>query len=224
MRSLDQRSAEPSLEEEVPPELLPPLPPRKAARRPPHMRYTKFDGILLSPSPSMDLGPHCPGRKVCMDNLPIDVTEAEIRDAVSFFGPAANVTIYNQRLDLDPGEDSMPKQRPKKAGYWANTLDKEIRKETPVYAFVEFSDDGALERSYTDNVRIFGVVIRQHCSRVSLASEFDTLYLEIPANEERKEGEEPQSAPFGDGPSPPPSSTASRSKCASATSWARTYS
>lgn len=238
-RSLELRSTEPDLGgETAPPDLFPPPQPPKAARRPQHMNYTKFDGILLSPSPSMDLGPHSPSRKICMDNLPIDVTESEIREAVSFFGPAADVTIYNQRPDLDPGEDNVPKLRPRKAGYWANTLDKEVRKETPVYAFVEFEEDGgessiyrlgpistyttrrravlipvfisnavncsvaALEKSYTDNVRIFGVVIRQHCSSVSVVEELDTLYLEIPANEEG--AEEPSLLPRDDSSSSPP--------------------
>ena len=180
-----------------------PSDPRDAAlaRRRLYLKQCKMDAVIVVSPKVIDLDQYSPSRKVCLDNLPIDVTEEEIRDALDFSGGVKSVEIYNQRPDLDPllrpntvEEDSenpkrlgrKRKKRVKKLkattrGFFYESPNKLINT-TPVYAFVDFETEEALEKFFTDSVRIFGMVMRKHCSTVSEVADLTTLYLEVPAN------------------------------------------
>ena len=155
------------------------------------MNHTKFDGVLLSPDQEMDLGEDTTDCKICLDNLPIDVTEEEIRDAIGFCGEIKEVEIYNLRPELDPGSDlaDTTRVKPKKKGYWSTAKAVEIQRETPVYAFVTFKDKESMNLAYTDNLRIFGLVMRKQCSSIARVKELDTLYIDIPGNAEDEDAD-----------------------------------
>ena len=107
------------------------------------------------------------------------------------------MTIYNKRPELDPLSDVNPDMTTKKAlkrrkkikiktpGFYSEKKDNAITRYTPVYAMVDFQGESGVENAMSDNIRIFGVVIRKHCAVVSVASDYTTLFLEIPANVEQ---------------------------------------
>lgn len=59
-----------------------------------------------------------------------------------------------------------------------------------MYAFVTFKDKESMNLAYTDNLRIFGLVLRKQCSSIARVKELDTLYVDIPGNAEEEEEDE----------------------------------
>jgi len=161
------------------------------------IQNTKMDAVLL-PAPlspnNDDLTKYDGSSRIFLENLPIDITEEELIDAVSFCGPVKSVSIFNQRPDLDPlnkdnpkmvtrkALDKVKKRKPKTPGFYSDRKEFAITKISPVYAMIDFEDESAVEIATQDNIRIFGLVIDKHSTTVNLAADYTTLYLEIPAN------------------------------------------
>ena len=121
-------------------------------------------------------------RTVLVDCLPIDVTEAEIRELYSRCGPIESVRLFNLRPDLDPGPPSpaqLMKQRKKRRRAGAKQLKRRAeRKRSPVYAMVTFESEEGCKMASIDQLRIFGMVIRRYPARSICAQEATTLHLE----------------------------------------------
>ena len=120
-------------------------------------------------------------RIVFLDNLPIDVSNQEIRDLYSRCGAVKSVKIYNQRLDLDPGplnQSQIQKRRRKQLKSVSTRPSRWQRPQTPVYGMVEFADEKGYRRAMDDTLRIFGMVIRRHPVRSLAALELTTLFIE----------------------------------------------
>jgi hypothetical protein len=122
-------------------------------------------------------------RRIMVNNLPIDVTEEELREAFGFCGEIEDARLFNLRPDLDPGEarakkDKLAKPIPRAGNFWSKEKFK-ITNKSPVYGMSTFKEQAGVERSTAEHLRIFGLVIRKHCAEIRRCTdEVDTLYLE----------------------------------------------
>ena len=137
--------------------------------------------------PGDDPGVIDPVRAVFADNLPIDISTQQIREAFKRCGPIDKITIFNARPDIDPGpltqkQLQLQRSRKLKRNTSVGKTSSQQRPRTPVYALLEFkTEDGAL-RATSDPLRIFGLVWDRHAIRSYSPNEMTTLYLEdIPA-------------------------------------------
>jgi len=109
-------------------------------------------------------------KKVFLENLPIDITEEELFEAVRHCGTIKELNVFNRRPDLDPLNVDFDKKNKEallidshRKTYFSFWHKKKKSVITPVHAIVEFKEDqtgdlGALRSSY----RLFGFVIRKH--------------------------------------------------------------
>ena len=116
---------------------------------------------------------------VFIDNLPVDISEDEVKELYSRCGDIERVVIFNRRPDLDPGPLSREKvQERRKQQLRALRGSKWYRPRTPVYALVTFADDKGRQRALDYSLRIFGMVIRRHPARSISSEKMTRLYLE----------------------------------------------
>ena len=121
-------------------------------------------------------------KMIFVDNLPIDITEMELKDLYSRCGPIRFLSIFNQRLDLDPGPltPSALQQRRRSArmSHVASPSYKWDRPKTPVYALISFATDQGFQAAIDSSLRLFGMVVRKHAMRSIRASDRTKLYIE----------------------------------------------
>merc|ERR1740124_260663 len=118
---------------------------------------------------------------ILVDNLPIDITEDEIRSLYSRCGRVHSVRIFNLRPDLDPGEltpQQLKTKRKKTRLSGAQATKRRGRQITPVHAMVRFEDEDGYRAATIDILCIFGMVIRRHPANSMPAHGLDSLYIE----------------------------------------------
>lgn len=115
-------------------------------------------------------------RLVFVRNLPIDITEGELRDIYSRCGPIETIEIFNLRPDLDPGRPSLKELLSRRQKN--RRMLKREETNTPVYAKILFRDEEGYRVATDDNLVIFGVVIRKHPCRTIVKHEMRSLFLE----------------------------------------------
>lgn len=130
-----------------------------------------------------DLLPLLPetGKTILVDNLPIDITEEEIRSLYSRCGQVQSVRIFNLRPDLDPGEltpQQLRQKRKKTRLSGAQATKRRGRQITPVHALIQFKDEDGYQAATIDILRIFGMVIRRHPANSIPAYSLNSLYIE----------------------------------------------
>lgn len=172
-------SLDPIIEENIPPlELDNPVPvvapSGKIDGRYTRRGYAKFEAEVIFESIASQME-----HNVFIDNLPIDITESEIRELYSRFGKLDSIRIFNKRPDLDPG----PLDKSKLAERRKNRLNQNsrrrwVRPRTPVYALLSFADKASYDKAVDDSLRIFGMLIRKHPVRSIRPSDMNMLYLE----------------------------------------------
>lgn len=146
--------------------------------------HAVFDAMLLNErfSTASDNATAETECTVLVDCLPIDVTDAEVKELYSRCGPIKAVRIFNNRPDLDPGPPTpaqLIKQRKKRRRAGAKQLKQNAeRKRSPVYAMVTFESEEGCKMASIDQLRIFGMVIRRHPARTIRAQDATTLHLE----------------------------------------------
>ena len=117
-----------------------------------------------------------------INNLPIDITEEEIDDIYSRFGPLDSIELFNLRPDLDPGPlTKKMKERRKKSRMKNSFSSFEIRQHrprSPVYGMLRFQTDEGYKIATSPELCIFGCVIRRHPVLSIKHDDLQTLYLE----------------------------------------------
>ena len=118
-----------------------------------------------------------------INNLPIDITEEEIDDIYSRFGPLDSIELFNLRPDLDPGPltKKMKERRRKKSRMKNSFSSFEIRQHrppSPVYGMLRFQTDEVYKIGTSPELCIFGCVIRRHPVLSIKHDDLQTLYLE----------------------------------------------
>lgn len=129
-------------------------------------------------------------RLVFLNNLPIDITEEEIDEIYSRCGQLDSIELFNLRPDLDPGPISNKQirelRRNKKLrnkNTFKNGESLHHRPRTPVYGILRFKTDEGYQVATSQDLCIFGCVIRRHPVLSIRPTDMDTLYLEhIPSN------------------------------------------
>jgi len=119
--------------------------------------------------------------RIFLENLPVDITEKEIRSLYSRCGPVRSVQIFNRRPDLDPGpltRVQIDERRKKALKSLSAKFTKWQRPRTPVYSVVEFVEEEGYQRAIDDTLRIFGMIIRRHPVRSVPAVKVTSLHLE----------------------------------------------
>jgi RNA recognition motif-containing protein len=118
---------------------------------------------------------------VFVDNLPIDMEEADLFDFYSRCGPVQSVKIFNQREELDPGPLSAKnrrEQRLKQRQSMSRNRHRWKRPRTPVYAQINFASREGHDAAVQSPLRIFGMVVRKHPMRSIRADDITSLFLE----------------------------------------------
>lgn len=145
--------------------------------------HAKFEATVLFEETSAGL--ESLKNMVFIDNLPIDITELDIKELYSRCGKVNAISIYNQRLDLDPGplgKVELAKRRKERFGRIVSSRRQWQRPRTPVYALLSFGDEESCDRSLIDSLRIFGMLVRKHDVRSIRPDNMKSLYLyDIPA-------------------------------------------
>lgn len=120
---------------------------------------------------------------VFLNNLPIDTSEGEIDSIYSRCGQLESIQLFNLRPDLDPGplttvqmkeQIRMKKIMRKKNTYAA----AQGRPRTPVYAILRFKTDAGYQMATSQELCIFGCVIRRHPVLSIKSHDVNTLHLE----------------------------------------------
>jgi len=109
-------------------------------------------------------------------NLPIDITEGELREVYSRCGSIETIEIFNLRPDLDPGKPSLKELLNRRQKN--RRMLKREETSTPVYAKILFRDEEGYRVATNDNLVIFGVVIRKHPCRTTVKHAMRSLFLE----------------------------------------------
>lgn len=121
-------------------------------------------------------------RIVFLSNLPIDTSEDEIDSVYSRCGQLESIQLFNLRPDLDPGPLSTiqmkERLRMKKMMRKKNTYAAQGRPRTPVYAMLRFQTDAGYQMATSQELCIFGCVIRRHPVLSIKSHDVTTLYLE----------------------------------------------
>lgn len=109
-----------------------------------------------------------PDNVVFLDNLPIDITEDELKTLYTRCGQLESIHIFNRKPALDPGEKSSTEQKlllksNRLSGFTASH--RRFRKRTPVYAMLKFQEKDGYNTATMDALRIFGMIIRRHAVR-----------------------------------------------------------
>ena len=121
-------------------------------------------------------------RVVFINNLPIDTTEDEINAIYSRCGQLDSIQIFNLRPDLDPGplstQQLKERLRMKKLMRKKNTYSSHDRPRTPVYAMLRFTNDAGYRIATSQELCIFGCVIRRHPVLSIRSHDINTIYLE----------------------------------------------
>jgi len=118
---------------------------------------------------------------IFVDNLPIDISEEELKYLYSRCGAIKSIDIFNLRPELDPGEwgskakAERRKQMRMSGMKRANNTD---RRRSPVYAMIKFEDEGGHKCATNDTLRIFGMVIRMHPAKSYPARNLNQLHIE----------------------------------------------
>ena len=115
-------------------------------------------------------------RLVFIKNLPIDITEGELREVYSRCGSIETIEIFNLRPDLDPGKPSLKELLNRRQKN--RRMLKREETSTPVYAKILFRDEEGYRVATNDNLVIFGVVIRKHPCRTTVKHAMRSLFLE----------------------------------------------
>ena len=145
----------------------------------PRIYHIVMDAIMTTQEPVLVPGSD---RMVFVDNLPIDMTELQLRKLYSRCGPVESVMIFNQRPDLDPGEltpeqilDAQKKIRTNLQNYESNYFE---RARTPVYAVITFESAEGYNVCIDPNLCLFGIIIERHAVRSCRASNLTKLFIE----------------------------------------------
>lgn len=123
-------------------------------------------------------------RIVFINNLPIDTNEEEIDQIYSRCGPLDSIQLFNLRPDLDPGPLSAATMRDRKRKkrnknkYLSLNEYRFQRPRTPVYGILRFQTDKGYRVATSDELCLFGCVIRRHPVLSIKHQEMSTLYLE----------------------------------------------
>ncbi|KAL3811709.1 hypothetical protein ACHAXA_004075 [Cyclostephanos tholiformis] len=124
-------------------------------------------------------------RLIFINNLPIDVSEEEIDEIYSRCGPLDSIQLFNLRPDLDPGPMTNKQQRERRLNKKLrnkNSFAKEEsphhRPRSPVYGILRFLTDEGYRIATSQELCIFGCVIRRHPVLSIKPHDMDTLYLE----------------------------------------------
>jgi len=120
-------------------------------------------------------------KTIYLENLPIDITNNELKYLYSRCGTISSVDIFNLRPDLDPGElnEGEKKElmkRDRKSGL--KSAGQYRIKRTPVYARIQFEDEDGYDAATIDMLRIFGMVIRRHAVKTIPARNIQSIYIE----------------------------------------------
>jgi RNA recognition motif-containing protein len=117
---------------------------------------------------------------VFIDNLPVDITEPELRELYDRLGEIKQLEIFNLRPDLDPGKltQTESKKIQKKQEKSISITKRWQRRKTPVYAIIEFANEEGQRKALDDSLRIFGMIIRRHPSRSIRPSDMMSLFIE----------------------------------------------
>lgn len=126
-------------------------------------------------------------RIVFLNNLPIDTTEEEINAIYSRCGQLDSIQLFNLRPDLDPGpllkKQLKERLRMKNVMRKKNTYSSQGRPRTPVYAILRFQTDEGYQVATSQELCIFGCIIRRHPVLSIKYCDVNTLYLEqIPSH------------------------------------------
>jgi RNA recognition motif-containing protein len=120
-------------------------------------------------------------KMVFIDNLPVDITEPELRALYLRLGTIKQVEIFNLRPDLNPGEltkaEEMKRWKRQIKSVRSST-ERWQRPKTPVYALIEFADGEGQRKALDDSLRVFGMVIRRHPARSIRTSDMMSLFIE----------------------------------------------
>ncbi len=125
-------------------------------------------------------------RLVFINNLPIDISEEEIDEIYSRCGPLDSIQLFNLRPELDPGpmtrkqkqERRMNNKKLRKNNSFANEESPRHRPRSPVYGVLRFLTDDGYRIATSQELCIFGCVIRRHPVLSIKPRDMDTLYLE----------------------------------------------
>lgn len=124
-------------------------------------------------------------RIVFINNLPIDITEQEIDEIYSRCGSLDSIQLFNLRPDLDPGpisQKAMRDRRRRRRNTNTYTSSKQ-RPRTPVYGMLRFQTPKGYQVATSQELRLFGCVIRRHPVLSIKHEEMTNLHLEqIPSN------------------------------------------
>lgn len=162
-----------------------------------HLKFTairmeqKDDLSALEPESSLDSASNREAelkeRIVFINNLPIDITEAEIDQIYSRCGSLDSIQLFNKRPDLDPGPMSkkqledrrrQDKLRYKKNSYLSLKEFRNQRPRTPVYGMLRYKTTEGYQAATIPELCIFGCVIRRHPVLSIKSEEVTKLYLE----------------------------------------------
>jgi len=149
--------------------------------------YVVFDAMKLEETPADINEPHLvnssqdksyiePERTIFLNNLPIDITEEEIKDCYERCGPISSLKIYNLRPDLDPGKLTTTELKKIRKKQRLNM--KTVSKCTPVYAIVQFSNEKGFLTASNTHLTIFGMVIRRHAVKSIPATQISDVFIE----------------------------------------------
>jgi hypothetical protein len=119
-------------------------------------------------------------RLVFINNLPIDVSEEEIEEIYSRCGPLDSIQLFNLRPDLDPGPitNKQLRERRRDKKLRNNNSQSLQRPRTPVYGILRFQTDEGYRVATSQELCIFGCVIRRHPVLSIRPRDMDTLYVE----------------------------------------------
>jgi hypothetical protein len=118
---------------------------------------------------------------VFVDNLPVDMTKAELTELYSRCGKLESVEIFNQRPDLDPGP-LKKKARAERRKRQLQTVNSQFRKwqrpRTPTYGMLTFESQEGYQSAVNESLRIFGMMVRKHPVRSIRSSDMTRIFLE----------------------------------------------
>lgn len=124
----------------------------------------------------------CTTKTIFVDNLPIDITEEELKYLYSRCGSVKNLKIFNLRPELDPGVLSernvtLQRQKNRRTGGSKDAGENQLNR-SPVYAMIEFQDHEGYETATKEILRIFGMIIRRQAARTFSARSKSKIYIE----------------------------------------------
>jgi hypothetical protein len=141
--------------------------------------HIQLDAMMLTDT--MPVVPRS-DKMVFIDNLPIDIAEMELFDLYSRCGPIQSVSIFNQRLDLDPGPLNGKQVQARKDKHRMNRTGTDSKKwkspKTPLYGLITFSTQEGFDAASDSPLRLFGMVVRKHAIRSVRAADLTTLYVD----------------------------------------------